>query len=244
MIFDKLIFIHIPKTAGSSIQNSLIKNYKLIYEGTDKFFDHIKMSKNIKFNDKEIKIIDFKRHLPLDIIKFSNFSQKKPIVAFVRNPYSRAVSLYFECLRSEKYLKELNMTQKTSYDEFLEILIRKKYWFTMPMIDWIGEENLNKVDFIGKFESLNEDIKKLKQKLNINLNLKLHNYNNSIGKKYSPPNYVTFYKNKDNIEKIKKIFFQDLKIFKYNFENFKNYENIKTNKINILINLIKRKLTI
>ena len=125
MIFDKLIFIHIPKTAGSSIQNSLIKNYKLIYEGTDKFFDHIKMNKNIKFNDKEIKIIDFKRHLPLDIIKFSNFSQKKPIVAFVRNPYSRAV-LYFECLRSEKYLKELNMTyKKTFMMNFLEIIIRK-----------------------------------------------------------------------------------------------------------------------
>ena len=34
----------------------------------------------------------------------------------------------------------------------------------MPMIDWIGDENLNKVDFIGKFESLNEDIKKIKTK--------------------------------------------------------------------------------
>ncbi len=244
MIFEELIFIHIPKTAGSSIQNSLTKNQKLIYEGSDKFFDHIKIDKNKRFKNKEIYITDFKRHLPLDVIKLSNHYTKKNIITFVRNPYSRAVSLYYECLRSEKYLKELNMNKETSYEVFLDILNKKEYWFTMPMIDWIGENNLKKIDFIGKIETLNDDIKYLKQKFKLNLKLKFHNYNNSLGGKYSPVNYVSFYKNNDNAEKVKKIFSKDFDIFEYNFDNFKHYEKIKTSKINILKNLIKRKLFI
>ena len=48
MIFEKLIFIHIPKTAGSSIQNSLIKQQELIYEGTNEFFEHIGVEQNRK----------------------------------------------------------------------------------------------------------------------------------------------------------------------------------------------------
>ena len=33
MIFNKITFIHIPKTAGSSIINSLNKNYILMFKG-------------------------------------------------------------------------------------------------------------------------------------------------------------------------------------------------------------------
>ncbi len=244
MIFEKLIFIHIPKTAGSSIQNSLIKQQELVYEGTNDFFEHIGVEQNRKFKNNDIKFIDFKRHLPLEIIKLSNHFYNKPIITFVRNPFSRTVSLYYECLRSEKYLRDLGMDKKSSYENFLEILLKKKYWFTMSMIDWIGEDNLKNVDFIGKFETLNDDIKVLKNKFNLRLNLKFHNYNNSIGGKYSPPNYANFYKNSENIKKVENIYSKDFKIFDYNFEDFRRYEKIKTNKFNILINLIKRKLFI
>ena len=41
MIFNKLIFLHIPKTAGSSIRNSLSDKFKIIYEGTQE--DYIKI---------------------------------------------------------------------------------------------------------------------------------------------------------------------------------------------------------
>ena len=70
MIFENLIFIHIPKTAGSSIQNSLIKQQKLIYEGTEDFFNFLGISSNKNLENKQIPIISFKRHLPLEVITF------------------------------------------------------------------------------------------------------------------------------------------------------------------------------
>ena len=53
MIFENLIFIHIPKTAGSSIINSLGKNYKLLEKGNDKFLKRNKISPQKKFTKKK-----------------------------------------------------------------------------------------------------------------------------------------------------------------------------------------------
>ena len=91
MIFEDVVFIHIPKTAGSSIQNSLIKNNNLIYEGTSSFYEHISVDENMTLNKSKIKAKSFRKHLPLELIKLSEFHISKPIITFIRNPFSRAV---------------------------------------------------------------------------------------------------------------------------------------------------------
>ena len=92
----------------------------------------------------------------------------------------------------------------------------------MPMINWIGKDNLNKLNYIGKIETIDNDLKNINKKFNIFIPFKYHNFNNSIGNKYSPPNYLEFYKNEKNIEKVHeylkktlKIFLMILKILKY-----------------------------
>ena len=74
MIFEDIVFIHIPKTAGSSIQNSLIKKSKLIYEGTGSFYEHISADENMTLHKSKIKAKSFRRHLPLELIKRVNFT--------------------------------------------------------------------------------------------------------------------------------------------------------------------------
>ena len=113
MIFEDIVFIHIPKTAGSSIQNSLIKKNKIIYEGSRSFYEHISSDENMTLHKSKIKAKSFRRHLPLELIKLSKFHISKPVITFIRNPFSRAVSLYYECIRSEFYRTELKLNEQS-----------------------------------------------------------------------------------------------------------------------------------
>ncbi len=242
MIFENIVFIHIPKTAGSSIQNSLINRHKLIYEGTSSYYEHISADDNMTLPKTNIKAKSFKRHLPLELIRLSKFHVSKPIITFVRNPFSRAVSLYYECIRSEFYRKELKLNEKSTFYDFLTSINNEQYWFTLPMIDWIGENNLKKIDYLGKFETIDKDVYLINKKLKIDIKLKHHNYNNSIGSKYSPSNYINHYKKDITLNLVEQIYKKDFQVFDYSFENFKTFEKKKINKLFIISSLIKRKI--
>ena len=241
MIFENLIFIHIPKTAGSSIINSLGVNYKLLEKGNDKFLKRNKISPQKKFTKKKIPVREFEHHLPLDVLKKSKEFKKKPIFTIVRNPFSRAVSLFHECLSNKKYRNVLKINNKTSFNKFLNIIEKQNFWFTMPIIDWIGIGNLKKLKFIGKYENLNYDLKLVKKKYNLNFNLKYHNKNSIIKKKFFKVNYLDFYKDKNNIKKVKLIFKEDLKLFDYDYEKFVKFENNKNKLLNLIKDYIDRK---
>jgi hypothetical protein len=242
MIFNNLIFIHIPKTAGSSLINSLKKNYKLLEKGDSKFIKKNKLSVKKKYTKYNIPLIEFEHHLPFDVLKKSVEFKKKPIITFVRNPFSRAVSLFHECLSEKKYRNILKINDKTSFHSFLNIIKKKKFWFTMPMIDWIGIDNLKEMKFIGKYENLSSDIKIIKKRYNLNFDLKYHNRNSVIKRKIFQPNYIEFYKDEDIIKKVELIYKKDLATFNYNFEKFKKFEKNKNKFFNLIKNYIYRKI--
>jgi hypothetical protein len=235
MIFDKIIFLHIPKTAGSSIINSFKENYILLEKGDEKFFN--KTNPSIREIYK-----DFKLHLPIEALKLSNKYNDKPIIAFVRNPFSRAVSLFHQCLDTKDYREFLNINEKTSFYEFLDKIEKKNFWFTMPMIDWIGVNNLQNIDYIGNFENFINDCAFLKKKFNLDFKIKHHNKNSILKSKLYNANYLSFYDDSKNIQKIENIYQKDLHIFNYDFEKFKKYENDKNKIINLIKNYLKRKI--
>ncbi len=242
MIFNKITFIHIPKTAGSSIINSLNKNYDLLFKGNREDFINEKIDINKNYNDSSNLIGDFNVHLPFDLIKMNKNYLNKPVFTFVRNPYSRAVSLYFECLRDSKHHKKLNINSKTNFVDFLFKVKDNDYWFTMPMINWIGNDNFGKIDHIARFENFENELKTIVKKFNIKIEYNIHNVNNSVGNKYSPANYVNFYKDKKSLNLIEDIYKKDLVNFNYNFENFKNFEIKRSSKLFIIKKLIAKKI--
>ena len=221
MIFNKITFIHIPKTAGSSIINSLNKNYLLVFKGNKEDFIREKIDPNANYNNTSNLIGDFDNHLPFDLIKLIKKYFNNQTFTFIRNPFSRAVSLYYECLRDSKHHKKLKIDQNTIFEDFLNRIKQNDYWFTMPMINWIGIENINKIDHIAKFENFDLELTKITKKFEIKIDYNIHNINNSIGSKYSPSNYINFYKNQNTISLIEEIYKNDLLNFNYNFENFK-----------------------
>jgi hypothetical protein len=139
----------------------------------------------------------------------------------VRNPYDRAFSAW-------KYLKGIlpftrkGIMAKLSFEEFLKMLpllwqektFRERQVFTHTAPIWpdiTDEYNNNLMDYIGKVESIGEDLEYISKVLNIHYDdiPKLKDNNNR-------PNYRKFYtkRTKDIVEKL---YSEDIKNLSYEF---------------------------
>ena len=193
---NKCIFIHIPKTAGISVTKSLfgefqdtnhlsLRRYRLIFGNAD-------------FNS---------------YYKFT----------FVRNPWEKVFSCYRFLKKggTKSYHKKWKEEVLDEYNDF-NIFVKKwinfqniysfshfipQHWFIT-----LNSEKL-KVDFIGKFENLDKDFKKISSKLNLNQNL-LHLNKSDSNKRI----YTNFY-NQESIDIIGRIYKEDIDLFKYDYIN-------------------------
>lgn len=213
----KCIFIHVPKVAGSSIE-------RVIYQ-TDKWLvGHVKASDYTKF-DKD---------------KFDSYFS----FGFVRNPYDRFVSAYH-------YLKNdspdpcdikwgrLHINNLT-FEEFIlslqdeefkeEILSKNHFSFQYK---YLCDKNMNiLVNFIGKFEKLDNDFKKILNILRRKDSLVHINKSKHL-------NYRDYY-NSQTYKIIREIYRDDFEIFDYDLED-KKYFNIPQN---IYLNNLESKILI
>ncbi|HEF4976683.1 TPA: sulfotransferase family 2 domain-containing protein [Campylobacter coli] len=213
----KCIFIHVPKVAGSSIE-------RVIYQ-TDKWLvGHVKASDYTKF-DKD---------------KFDSYFS----FGFVRNPYDRVVSAYH-------YLKNdspdpcdikwgrLHINNLT-FEEFIlslqdeefkeEILSKNHFSFQYK---YLCDKNMNiLVNFIGRFEKLDNDFKKILNILRRKDSLVHINKSKHL-------NYRDYY-NSQTYKIIREIYRDDFEIFDYDLED-KKYFNIPQN---IYLNNLESKILI
>ncbi|EEP3497393.1 sulfotransferase family protein, partial [Campylobacter coli] len=213
----KCIFIHVPKVAGSSIE-------RVIYQ-TDKWLvGHVKASDYTKFDKDKFDI-------------YFSFG-------FVRNPYDRVVSAYH-------YLKNdspdpcdikwgrLHINNLT-FEEFIlslqdeefkeEILSKNHFSFQYK---YLCDKNMNiLVNFIGKFEKLDNDFKKILNILRRKDSLVHINKSKHL-------NYRDYY-NSQTYKIIREIYRDDFEIFDYDLED-KKYFNIPQN---IYLNNLESKILI
>ena len=179
-------------------------------------------------------------HLTIKEIKNFNNSQclnyKK--VSFVRNPFDRMVSEYLwriqvyckKKINFKKFLIEEAIPRKNGTNTFIKDFYKDEN--LIPLLDvhyleqykfLIDEKDNIDMDFIGKFENLEKDFKKIfKLKL---INYKIHksksDYLYYISKKLFPnfltiKSYRKFYDN-ETIDIIKKEYKKDLMYFNYKF---------------------------
>lgn len=128
----KYIFIHIGKTGGTSVERALNPNVKLdtskAAQGTG----------NTAFKVKHYSAIQYKNEFENIFYSYFKFT-------FVRNPWDLEVSLY-------KWF-DLLFKKNISLKEHLQ-----SRQYQMGFDRWIFDSNQNNlVDFIGKFENLQED---------------------------------------------------------------------------------------
>lgn len=133
MITNDFIFIHIPKTGGSSIERFFGQDHGL--PGTPPAHKNIQWYLNHKQSNNRL-------------YKFS----------FVRNPWDMFVSLYFFKVHS-KYRKE--ELEGVTFFEYI------KQYDHKTQLSYLTVNGKIMVDFIGRFERLQEDFYKVCDALNI-----------------------------------------------------------------------------
>ncbi len=193
----KFIFVHIQKTAGISIKNSLFS-----ITGTEK----------INSSHSFLKTLDLVS--PEEYFKF----------CFVRNPWDRLVSWWnmmekkgihndfskylLEAKSFSEFLEKTEIINETLDESVTDLGYPKSISFNQ--LDYISDSRGKiLVDFIGRFENINEDFLKVSKKIGFDLNLSHLN-------KFDHPDYRKYYKDKD-IEKVYFMYKRDIDFFCYEF---------------------------
>lgn len=193
---NKYLFIHIPKTGGSCLKKNL--------------------SIDERFIDTKHKIIS-RLHTEFKLDEYFKF-------AFVRNPWDRFVSAYFYLKQiqsnpNHKWMhdyprsKEIN-TLYPDFDDFVRSDLWRtnpRAWFHFkPQLGFIFNNRKNDVDFIGRFENLQEDFDKVCSHIDLPTQ-KLIPINTSRHK-----HYTEYYD--DDTKKIVGYYYKkDIKYFNYTF---------------------------
>jgi len=156
MLLDKerkFLFIHIPKTAGTSIRNNIaqLTNKEEPYSETDMELKH----KSTILLKKEMDDWD-------DLYKFT----------FIRNPYDRMVSFYtfYKLPRVLPFVARTRQKAiELSFPDWIKYLKAKSHtklgyhpprkipMWRRPQVDFVYDGTEQIVDFVGRYENLTED---------------------------------------------------------------------------------------
>ncbi|NRA92331.1 MAG: sulfotransferase family 2 domain-containing protein [Psychroserpens sp.] len=188
----KCIFVHIPKAAGISINKALFGNYGGSH---NKLRDY-----QLVFNKKEF------------------FSYYK--FTIVRNPWDRLVSTYFFLKEggfheTDKAWYEANLSQYESFEHFVLNWLNAdniyKWIHFIPQHEFITVNDKVLVDDIYKLESINDNIDKLSEKLNITIDLKHENQNPNRKSKYRE------YYTPETEAIVRRVYGKDIELLDYQF---------------------------
>jgi len=205
IISDKkrFIFVHIPKTAGSSIQSAL-SPYSI--EKPHSHWSRILRHFNLPNHYQDFR---FTLHSTLKEAQIKmpddTFQQYKK-VAFVRNPWDRMVSSYAYKIHGTK---DKERTRNDDFETFLQAEFRRK---KSQQVEYLqNTDGKLDCDFIGRFESLIKDYQTLGEVLDIQLPT-LPTLNKSRGRR----DYREYY-NDASKALVARHYQDDIDLFEYTF---------------------------
>lgn len=215
----KFIFIHIYKTAGTSVMDTFLpySRYidRLAYQYAPSAFLFKGINAIMGWRGHGMKeFTGYHKHAKAwevqKIMKDETF-KKYYKFTFVRNPYDFIVSHYFY-IRQTKHHPNYTTVHTMNFSAFIDWYLNLK----PPLqVDFLMDQNrANKlVDFVGKFEHLKKDTQKICQNLDIKSKRIKHK---NPSKKRKTKNYKKYYTEKDR-KQIHSYFKPDFEILKYSY---------------------------
>ncbi|MBI1425224.1 MAG: hypothetical protein GC149_17385 [Gammaproteobacteria bacterium] len=196
----KSIFVHIPKAAGTSIALSIFGELPYHYKAID-------------------YIVIFGRETFNEYFKF----------AFVRNPWDRVYSAYSFLQKGgwdekDKAWAEKNIARFKSFNDFaLNWLTTENvhsYMHFIPQYEFICDRHKRIiVDYLGYFETINEDFNEICRRITCNSSLAHTNKSTEL-------NYTKFY-TEETKELVAQIYKTDIELFGYSFNGIKEKTTIR-----------------
>ena len=224
----KFIFIHIYKTAGTSVSRLFVTHARFI----DRLAYDFKLTSSLlgrfstlmSWQDDGFKqFTGFRKHSKASEIKnklgSKKFNEYFKFI-FVRNPFDLLVSLYHYINQSPWHVDHNNV-KSLDFKQFIIYHISKNPNLQIDFMTDAGSGELI-VDYVGRFETLNRDMNEIKNKLNIDDDEKLQHKNSSKGRKNM--DYKSFY-DSESIEIVNQYYKNDLEKLGYNFSGISR-ENI------------------
>lgn len=216
----KAIFIHVHKTGGTYISYMLhkyygFKNYYLHRPDHDRFcLNKKKTTKYINYENRIHGVLMYYKTSPYINKKMNMTPQKWNSYykfCFVRNPYDKIVSAWFHVNRFQiPFSNFLNLKDICNDVEYIHMF--------MPQVrNIINEKGKMDINYIGRFETLEEDFQKILNQIGIK-NI-IHDDKKIMNKR--DHDYFFKYYDQETLNKVNKLLEEDFKSFDYPL-----YENI------------------
>ena len=208
----KFIFIHIPKTGGTSIEK---------FFNISPFDNKIPDYDNLVGYDRKLGI--HLQHATVDEIKKNNLIPDTVWNSYfkftiVRNPYDKMYSEYY-WVSKDLGIKDTFSNFILKKGKYKTVLNNRKKWryrgdHLIKQQDYILINGKSEMDYIGRFENFNETISYVLKEIGVKNDFNIHSKKmNKIFEHYSHF-YTRFGK-----KQIERIYNNDLDYFNYEFED-------------------------
>lgn len=203
----KCILVHVPKTAGQSIEHVFLDLHGLTWETKSPLL--LRLNTNPDLGPRRLAHLKAREYVTCGHMTQEQYDAYFKF-SFVRNPWSRMVSLYKALGYNQKYeFKHFVMK------EFVEKEWEKNYWLVGPQSEFnCDQDGSPLVDFIGRFENLQDDFNYICQQIGIPAKT-LGHVNKAPASQQK--NWRDYYDNETK-EFIADLYQRDINLFGYEFD--------------------------
>jgi hypothetical protein len=217
----QLKFIHIPKNAGTTIED-VAKENGIMWGRFDTEYNSIGESilKNNNINSENIQLLSYNKGSPWH----NNFSlfpdeykKKYDWFLVVRNPYDWILSHGHYWIK-EVEQEDINNYTRESFNKYIQTKIKQQKnnpfgGHYTPQYKYSENNDSQLVNInVLKFENITNEFNNLMKEYNIDLHLNEHK--NKSNYKFTTDDFT-----KETIDLIKKVYEQDFEQFNYNISN-------------------------